>query len=756
MGSNRKNTDINWISIPRRGEEEWSRFSREVILEKPVKQAVIRFESDCICAVFVNGEFIISGTGRYPERVNCHEVTSRLKKGNNLLEIVLGGHYFQGFGYETKEKRGYWLNQAALELEVSFTDGSILRIPTNKSWIWEPTEEGTILETMQVTKSEYDTMWKNALLWQETEIYPGSLKKEVLDIVGEEYKVYAEAKPAEVISCQCVVSTNMRYDGNSFTAICPTEESYIVLDMGRLVVGYIEFGYNTAQEVKLLSYFDVREQPQDLEQDAEVVKRVERLSTRDSLPAEKIFYRNLRRRAFRYVKLIFSGEIKEFEVHSIGVRLCMFPETKKGWFWCSDTILNRAWETGKYTLHVNKQQEYESCPRCEMLFFAGDGALDALVDLYVFGDCGMLNTSLSLKHEESASGISGSQKFKRTVWQWDYFAWRIICIYQYFCQTGDKDFLRRHYEEATTNILWLTERMNDRDLLFQIPAFHSTFSSTMIQVDWACSIHRIGENAFLNCLLYKSLVCMTELAVVIEDFERGNQWKTLAERVKIAINNRLWNEEKHAYVDGMGDYICQDANALAVLFGVADEKRSLLALEAMKENLWSDYGSAMADVDFGNRMLRGGKMTISPMMSARECEAWFLAGKPEEGLELIRRVWGAMLKKGATTFWEFNPNNADEGWEHTCHAWSAGCTYLLSAFVLGIRPLAPNWEHIIFAPRPCDLEEGRGVVPTPYGLVAASWQKKADGVVQYKIVLPEAIELLTDISKEERIEVIKY
>jgi hypothetical protein len=429
----------------------------------------------------------------------------------------------------------------------------------------------------------------------------------------------------------------------------------------------------------------------------------------------------------------------------------MCTENITGWFKCNDTLLNDIWQTGKYTFHLIKQQEYESCPRNEMLFFAGDGVIDALIDSYVFGDCKMLNTSLSLKHEEKAAGISTVESFNRTVWQWDYFAWRIICIYNYFKNYGEKAFLEKYYNEAVRNILWFIERMNDKNLLFQIPAFHSTSSSTMIQVDWACSIHRLGENAFLNCLLYKSLVCMSELAEIMED-ERKKTWGDLAEKVKKAINTYLFNEEKQAYMDSLSDAICQDSNVLAVLFGVADKDRTEKVLNTIKENLWSDYGSAMADKTFKNRNLRGGISTVSPMMSTHEAEAWFETDRAEEGLALIRKTWGAMLKKGATTFWEFNPNNEFDKWEHSvCHGWSAGCTYLLSAYILGIRPKKARWEKILFAPRPCDLEEFQGVVPSEKGFIAVSLKNR-----KFTVAVPENIEIIEDIPQNYGVEYIRY
>lgn len=757
VNNSSKNTNINWITIPRKENDEWYGLKKTFSLESSADKAIVRFESDCVCAVYINGEFIISGTGRYPERVNCHEVTSRLCDGENSIELILGGHYFQKFGRETKENRGYWLSQVALELEITLVDGTKLNISTNDSWIkTNQNEENPVLQTMQVTQAEYDTMWKNAALWQETKSYKSQIPNAVLSVVGKEYEKYANKKSSEVVSWKNIISTDMQLNDRVFITADGADECYLTIDMGRIVVGYVEFEYESAGDVVVDSRFDFTEQLTDFESGAEIETTIDRLSTIEKIDKNRNFYRNIRRRAFRYMKIVFKGELKNFSVKSLGVRQCLFPETSKGWFNCSDEMLNAAWEMGKYTLHVNKQQEYESCPRAEMLFFAGDGAIDAAVDMYAFGNCDMLNTSLSVKHEEKAVGISSTQKFNRTVWQWDYFAWRIICIYNYYRHTGDKEFLERHYDEAVNNILWLTERMNDKNLLFQIPAFLSTFSSILIQVDWACSLHRLGENAFLNCLLYKSLVCMSELAMEMDDKAKHKEWKDLAESVKNAINTYLWDDDKQVYVDGFADYICQDSNVLAVVFGVAENERALAVLESIKKNLWSPYGSAMANIEFANGVLRGGKTTISPMMSAHEAEAWFMQNKAEDGLELIRRVWGTMLKKGATTFWEFNPNDADKRWLLTCHAWSAGCTYLLSAFVLGVRPLSANWKSITFSPRPCDLNCGKGVVPTPSGLIAVSWKKEKDNVCKFTLALPQNIEISTDLPENSTIEIIKY
>lgn len=752
-----KNTNISWITVPKKSESEWSNYKKSFTINKPLTSAAVRFECNCTCALYVNGEFITSGTGRYPERVYYYEITSWLHNGENTLVLLLGDHYFQPFGLDVTEKRTYSFNQFALEFNAVFSDGTDLVIPTDSSWVCTDGEKDTcVTETAQVTKAEYRRFWENAALWKDVKHYKPNIPEAVLSVVGKEYCDYANKKTPSLIPFDKVIETNMEYIDGCFTNKSNETECYIILDFGKPLAGYGELEYTAVGDVTFNAKFDYSETVSDFYDNPETKYFVERCQITETLTADSHFYRNHRRRVYRYTKMVFSGNVRDLTVHSFKVRPCLFPETEKGYFSCSDEMLNTAWENGKYTLHINKQQEYESCPRNEMLFFAGDGAIDALIDKYTFGNCDMLKTSLSLNHTHAASGIAVTDAFNRTVWQWDYVAWRVVCIYNYYSYTGDTEFLKLHYPEAVQNVHWLIERMNNNNLLYQTPAFVSTFSSSMAQVDWACSLHRIGENVFLNCLLYKALDSISKLADEIGDTENSRSWDTLAKTVKDQINSRLWNEEKKAYLDGMSENVAQDGNTFAVLFGVADSERAEAALETMKQRLWSPYGSTMLDTYLENKDLRGGNTMISPMMSAFECEARFMHEHAEDGLTLIRKVWGTMLKKGATTFWEFTPNDAESRWPAPCHAWSAGCTYLLSAYVLGIRQTAPGWTSMVFAPRPCDLKNGKGVVPTPFGLIAAAWETDSRGFTVFKLAIPKEMEYATDLPENSKLELIKY
>jgi alpha-L-rhamnosidase len=55
------------------------------------------------------------------------------------------------------------------------------------------------------------------------------------------------------------------------------------------------------------------------------------------------------------------------------------------------------------------------------------------------------------------------------------------------------------------------------------------------------------------------------------------------------------------------------------------------------------------------------------------------------------------------------------------HGWSTGPASALSAFVLGIRPLAPGFARWVIAPQASGLRWAQGQVPSPHGALVSRW-----------------------------------
>ena len=727
-----KLTQIGWIGELKKQGDEWSVFQKKIqITEKP-RRVVIRLDSYGVAGIYVNGEFVEGSTGRYAGRIVCIECTSKFVIGENEISLKLGNHYFQAAGVTNYERRKRWFSAIAAEIKIEY-DASEETIVTDESWTCISDCGVTVPQRLSdVTEAYYDRFWKSAALWEEPKEY--QIPTEIADLMGEEYCDYAHTPLKQYIEPK--VTYGVKQDLEKKT-------SFIDLDFGRVCVGYLEIEYESELDGRVKMRFDYSESVTEIEQDS-------RLTLRYGIKkGHHVLFVN-HRRAARYVRVQFDQGAQNAKCIRVRFRQSMKPDAQLGWFKCQDEELNRIWEVGKYTLWVNKHQEYESCPKSEMKFFTGDGIVAALIDYYTFGDGSLVDSSLAITEIQSNSGIQHNI-YDRNTSLWDYPAWRIIMLYNHYIYQGDLEVVKKYYDDVALNTQWMIEKMNRDGLIYQYPLFGGPFYEGSGTVEFSCSFDRLGEKPYLNALLYKSLLCMSVLAEAVGD-ARGEEWKQLASTVKKAINDKLWSEEDGAYIDAYDKtYIPQDGNALAVLWGIADEEKANQALVTLKNENWSEYGSALANKVVEHT--RGGVQTISPMMCSHEAEARFKLGRPEEALDLIHRCWGTMLKKGAQTFWEFSPNNGVKNWRVTSHGWSAGCTYLLSAYVLGVRPTSPGYETMVFEPYE-GFEDFAGVVPTVKGLVGVKCET-INGTKSFTLCIPKGIKVEIKTSLDAKVQVIE-
>ncbi|MBR5314078.1 MAG: hypothetical protein IKU45_01545, partial [Clostridia bacterium] len=559
----------------------------------------------------------------------------------------------------------------------------------------------------EVSKAEYERFWLAAALIPE--YAPVNVPKEIIDVVGEGYKKYIDSPWQEYARPEKICSTNMSEKCGKL--VSTEDESQVIYDFGRTYVGFLTVECTAETDGEIEFYFDYSEILDDFKFENNNAGRVRMLSFKQSLKAGKNEIFVLRRRAFRFLLVKTNCKV---EIEKVSIKLCMTPSKQLGYFKCEDETFNKMWEVGKYTLHINKHQEFESCPRNEMKFFTGDGVVDGLVDYYAFGDPSVVLSSLSLTEPGISSGIRAN-KLDRNVSLGDYSGWRIIVGYNQYLYFGDKYFVEQFYDEFVSCINWLTEKINSSCLIYQYPYYSDQYYSNRGVIEFTCNCDRLGEKPYLNAVFYKSLLCMAEFAEVVGDAERGKYWTELAEKVKKAFNERLWSEENKAYIDTFDtSYIPQEGNVLAILFGLADADRAEVIKETLKEKLWCEYGSTILSKYM--QYVRGGNASVSPLMNTYEAEARFRNNDKDGAVELIRRCWGMQLKKGAGTFWEFSPAHPDRRSTQPCHAWSSGVTYLLSAYILGVRPLKAGYEEAIFEPY-CSFDNYEGVVPTCKGLV---------------------------------------
>lgn len=739
-------TDIARIGAVKKTGDEWSVYTKKISLDSLPNFAAIRLDAMGVCGIYVNGDFVGATTGRYANRILYAECTSKLKSGENEIKLILGGHFYQTTTNEIRKRRGAHFSCLAAELELCY-DNHRLTYATNTDWK-RASDEGVSAPDVfsQVTKGEYDRFWLSAAL------SPEATKITVPHQILEVAKGYSEyiSKPNQIFATpSTILNGNMEKCGD---ALCSSEaRSHVLYEFDRLYCGYVRLECEAEDDGTVELRFDYTTYPEDLEfetpQHNISAKRLT-LTSQIKKGENKLFFLN--RRAAKYVKLIFTTKVK---LTTFGFELDLMEHDKIGYFNCSEPVFNQMWEIGKYTLHINKHEEYESCPRNEMKYFSGDGIIDALVDAYAFGDGKLTVSSLSYTEMTSNLGLR-PDPFIKNIGLWEYPAWRIIHAYNHYFYFNDTYLVKQHFDELTSCLVWMIGKMNANHLIYQYPVMGGAFARDNSSTDYTQSPDRLGEKALTNALLYRSLVCMSEMAEIVGD-PRAEKWRALSEKVKKAINDRLWSDKLGAYLDIYDPtYVPQDGNALCVLFGIADKGRADTILKTLQKTTWTPYGSTVSSKLDPHPF--AGNDTVSPLMNTYESEARFLSGDGDGAVELLRRCFGGMIAKGATSFWEYCPANDSPKPKHftSCHAWSTGCTYLLGAYVLGIRPDSAGYERVHFEPYG-GFEYFEGVVPTDRGLIAVRCET-LDGKQKFTIAVPKNTSVNSVLPENSTLEMIEY
>jgi hypothetical protein len=394
----------------------------------------------------------------------------------------------------------------------------------------------------------------------------------------------------------------------------------------------------------------------------------------------------------------------------VRVLLSTYPVEYRGQFECSDQVLNRIWEVGRWTVQLNMEDAYTDCPWRERGQWWGDARIQALVNYYAFGDLALIGRGLrSVAQSQDAEG------WTRGIYptDWSYavlptfsLLW-IISLHDYFQYSGDRA-LPREVFPAVERVIEACERYRaEHDLLRDMP--HWLF------VDWAPGIDTTGESASVNALYYGALQVAAEIARFLDRPVISRRYATIAGEVRSGMKRILWDDERKCFRENWRDGalskdISEQANCWAVAFGVVEGDEAVTVMHAITKDRQASV------------------FTGSPYFAFYMLDMFARTGDHTTMLQYVRDRWTRMLDWGATTWWEtWEPNVSH------CHGWSAGPTYYLQAEILGVRPGLPGWEEIRIEPHPADLSRARGTVPTPHGPVHVEWRKEKGFMLRVEV-----------------------
>ena len=310
-----------------------------------------------------------------------------------------------------------------------------------------------------------------------------------------------------------------------------------------------------------------------------------------------------------------------------------------------------------------------------------------------------------------------------------YSIYFVTTLYEYYLYTGDKDLVRWAWPVVQKDLTYVHNTTN---------AQHLVVTDASNDGDWHPHDQSklTGTVTEFNALYYHALREAARLAEAIDHKDIGAVYEAEAALVKNAINTTLFDATTGLYdiSDELRGLVAQDANAMAVLFGVAPRNQRSAILQRLAAAL--DTVNGPLAFSPGSTIL---SQIISPFISSFDAWARFENGDAVGALALIRTVWGHM-RQGSAYYsggvWEAlapdgSPATRESAGGTFCslaHGWASGPTSALSKYVLGVRPIQPGYKAWLIEPQPGDLTWAEGRVPTPYGPIKVKWKKTPQGL----------------------------
>jgi len=431
--------------------------------------------------------------------------------------------------------------------------------------------------------------------------------------------------------------------------------------------------------------------------------------------------------AVKWMQVTIRNADRGLALKAVGGMFTRYPAEARGRFECSDPLLTKLWETGRYTLQLCMHDGWEDCPSREQRQWLGDATVENLVGHAAFGpDIGVLNAEFLRKCAESqrpdgltqmfAPGNHGTNGLLIPDWtlQW------ILNAGDHLRLTGDLDVIADIFPSIQKALAWFERSRGPSGLVANMAYWHF--------MDWS-GVGRSGEACTLNAQLAGSLKAAAGMAEALEMPRVASRYKDMATEICVALNERHWDRERGIYIDVVDPEtgaqerrVSQHANAAMILWGDAPDARWPGMISWITDPSRITFTAAPPISNTGETLdEETGVVMANTFYSHFVFEALAKAGRLDLVFGFIRDRYGPMIERGATTLWEsFGPTAS------LCHGFSASPTYQMSTRILGVRRECQSGP-IRFEPNLLELDYARGIVPMIEGDIEVKLQRDEAG-----------------------------
>ncbi len=712
-----------WDSISQFSRLSARYFRKPIELKKEVKEAKLYIMGLGLYEFYINGEKIGDQVlapvpTDYTKNVkyNVFDVTSQLKRGQNVLGTILGnGRYFtMRQHYKAYKIKTFGFPKMALQLDIQYADGSSDTIKTDDTWRF--IADGPILTNNEYDGEEYDAR-KEMPNWNKVGFDDSNwLNVEYVQEPGGFYE--AQMTP------------NMKVkDTVKPISITPTNKGTYILDMGQNMVGWLQLKVKGNRGDKITMKF-----AESLKEDGSLYIA----NLRDARVTDAYILKGEGEETWE-PRFVFHG-FRFVEVSGFSYRPSMDDFIGKvvyddiettGAFECSDAIMNQVFKNAFWGIRGNYKGMPIDCPqRNERQPWLGDRTTGAYGESFLFDNQTLYAKWLDdIKYSQTLDG--GIPDVAPAFWRYygDGVTWQstyITVADMLYNQFADEESIKKHYPFMKKWMLYMEDNYLKNDLIGKDKYGDWCVPPESLEIIRSQDPTRLTDGEVLSSAFYYHLLQIMKKFAKITSADNVDvkYYDDLAERIKKAFNVKYLHVESGSYANNT-----VTANVLPLAFGMVPEELKEKVFQNMVHEIEVTKEGHISTGVVGTQFLM---RTLTDF--GRGDLAYKLASNK------TYPSWGYMVENGATTIWElWNGNTADPEMNSQNHVMLLGDLLVwYYENMAGIKSSKehPGFKQIVMNP---DFDAGLSYVKASYksihGLIKSYWIKKKDKL-EWNITIP--------------------
>lgn len=659
----------------------------------------IRISCDTNYALWLNGHFVDCGQYADYEDMKVYDelnLSGLVKPGKNMLLITV---YYQNQSSST-----YRHGEPGLIYEIT-ADGTPVCVSSQSTYTYKNSAFGDGASMEQVSGQlgftfHYDSTCaserkerKHADLVSKTRVlHPRPVKKLVIHDPAPAKLIYygdfcdtvsssTPAKKMQVASLfhlhRCGKTLKLdNADYKGVNLICEDENEGIcaIIDLGEENTGFLSLDIELAHACDI--FIGWGEHLTDLRVRTSIGERSFAALFRAEAGRNR-FENPLFRCGARYIQLhIYS---KRCTLYYAGLRSTLYPLDKIAPFKCADHIHEKIYNVSVRTLLLCMHEHYEDCPWREQALYSMDSRNQMLCGYFAFGETQFPRASIELMAHSIRDDNMLELCSPAEVWITipSFSAIFLTQLFEYLYYSNDTEFVRVMLPTAERIAEAFIRRIEGNGLI-KCYSEDKYWNFYEWQDGLEGSIYQsIPEEARtfdapLNAFVSMGLRSLADICERLGASEKAEYFRMHHRKLNKQMNCKFFDAVRGCYASflksGTLFHYCELTNALLVCADAVPKER----IDGVLDKL---AGGGLLPVTLSHSIFKYDALMRNATRFARQV------------FNEVAQIWGSMLTKDATTFWEtIEGESAFDNAGTLCHGWSAIPAYLYLKYALKLPP----------------------------------------------------------------------